>query len=116
MTEKLTEKDYEILDACCELLGIKIDKLKAENEKLKEDNANKLSIVNKFLEENNMLKIYKDKYYQQTLDDEIKLNELYQILQEIKSIAERALAVCDDDCGNANKFKEIIELIKAEEE
>lgn len=60
--------------------------LKAENERLKEDNANKLSIVNKFLEENNMLKIYKDKYYQQTLDDEIKLNELYQTLQEIKGV------------------------------
>jgi AraC-like DNA-binding protein len=40
----------------------------------------------------------------------------YQTLQEIKSIAERAFAVCDDDCGNANKFKEIIELTKAEEE
>lgn len=42
-------------------------------------------------------------------------NKLYRILQEIKSIAERAFAVCDDDCGNANKFKEIIELTKAEE-
>lgn len=39
-----------------------------------------------------------------------------QTLQEIKEIAERAFAVCDDDCGNANKFKEIIELTKAEEE
>ena len=27
----------------------------------------------------------KEKYYQQTLDDEIKLNELYQTLQEIKA-------------------------------
>jgi cell division protein FtsB len=40
----------------------------------------------------------------------------YTTLQEIKTIAERAFAVCDDDCGNANKFKEIIELTKEEEE
>jgi len=37
MTEKLTERDYEVLDACCELLSIKIDELKAENEKLKQE-------------------------------------------------------------------------------
>jgi hypothetical protein len=42
--------------------------------------------------------------------------QLWQTLQEIKAIAERAFAVCDDDCGNANKFKKIIELTKAEEE
>lgn len=41
---------------------------------------------------------------------------LKSCLQEIKKIAEIAFAVCDDDCGNANKFKEIIELTKAEEE
>lgn len=46
-----------------------------------------------------------------------KKEEQYrQTLQEIKAIAERAFAVCDDDCGNANKFKEIIALTKAEEE
>ena len=38
--------------------------------------------------ENAKLKEEKSKYYQQTLDDEIKLNELYQCLQEIKKIAE----------------------------
>ena len=66
--------------------------------------------------ENDRLKARKDKYYQQTLDDEIQINELLHTLQEIKTIAERAFAVCDDDCGNANKFKEIIALTKAEEE
>jgi FtsZ-binding cell division protein ZapB len=34
MTEKLTERDYEVLDACYELLSIKIDELKAENDRL----------------------------------------------------------------------------------
>lgn len=34
MTEELTEKDYEVLDACCELLSMKIDELKAENDRL----------------------------------------------------------------------------------
>lgn len=36
-------------------------------------------------------------------------------LQEIKAIATIAFAVCDDDCGNANRFTEILDLItKAE--
>ena len=43
-------------------------------------------------------------------------DKLRTCLQEIKAIATRAFAVCDDDCGNANKFKEIIELTKAESE
>ena len=38
--------------------------------------------------ENDRLKARKDKYYQQTLNDEIQINELYQTLQEIKAIAE----------------------------
>ena len=50
-------------------------------------------------------------------NDCIKDIENYkQTLKKIKTIAERAFAVCDDDCGNANKFKEIIALTKAEEE
>lgn len=43
--------------------------------------------------------------------------KLEDTLQEIKTIAERAFAVCDDDCGNANRFTDIIDLLtKAEEE
>ena len=38
------------------------------------------------------LRTEKDKYYQQTLDDEITLNELYQTLQEIKEIAETCMS------------------------
>lgn len=38
--------------------------------------------------ENERLKASKDKYYQQTLDDEIQINELLQTLQEIKEYAE----------------------------
>ena len=48
--------------------------------------------------ENDRLKARKDKYYQQTLDDEIKLNELYQTLQEIKAIAKEC-TTCGD-CFN----------------
>ena len=76
-----------------------IAELKAENDRLKEGNYGL----------NQELLGYK-KGVQAS-----EIVELYQTLQEIKSIAERAFAVCDDDCGNANKFKEIIELTKAEE-
>ena len=59
------EEDYkDLLAESSELLKER-DELKAENAKLKQA---------------------KDKYYQHTLDDEIKLNELYQCLQEIKEI------------------------------
>lgn len=90
--------EYEVLDACCELAQSKIEELKAENERLRD--------------------IIKSISLPVLLPDvpiEV-INKYEQTLQEIKSIAERAFAVCDDDCGNANKFKEIIELTKAEEE
>ena len=65
-----------------------INKLKEENERLKKDKIGLHSEIKQLEQENALLKAYKDKYYQQTLDDEIKLNELYQCLQEIKEIAE----------------------------
>ena len=87
--------EYEVLDACCELAQGKIAELKAENDRLKEGKGGMQILI----------------------DNYIALTEKYhQTLQEIKEIAERAFAVCDDECGNANKFKEIIELTKAEEE
>ena len=88
-----------------------LSELKAENEKLKEEikvlqynfaeysNNNIDTAVTLFAkdkakleEENALLKAYKDKYYQQTLDDEIQINELYQTLHEIKTIAETELS------------------------
>lgn len=104
--------EYEVLDACCELAQGKITELKAENDRLIEE----------------IKEVKKYQYEQEYLDKEIEemqkalktlaegLNKRQMLLQEIKEIAERAFAVCDDDCGNANKFKEIIELTKAEEE
>lgn len=86
------------------------------NEELLNENAKLNAIIDGYQPKIQALKDEKDKYYQQTLDDEIQINELLHTLQEIKTIAERAFAVCDDDCGNANKFKEIIALTKAEEE
>ena len=84
-------------------------KLKIENEQLKEELETRDNLIEHFRKEAiNWAKI---------ANDCIKDIEKYkQTLQEIKTIAERAFAVCDDDCGNANKFKEIIELTKAEEE
>lgn len=56
--------------------------------------------INKLKAENERLKDEKDRYYQQTLDDEIILNELYQTLQEIKEIAEKLMA--DNLCNNCD--------------
>ena len=46
-------------------------------------------------EENNNLKEEKAKYYQQTLDVEIQINELLQTLAEIKEIAEENIRIAD---------------------
>ena len=60
------------------MLSIKeINLLQAQNEGLKKQNAD--------------LQREKAKYYQQTLDDEIQINELLQTLQEIKVIAEKEI-------------------------
>ena len=42
--------------------------------------------INKLEKENAELKAQKDKYYQQTLDDEIQINELYQEIKQLKTI------------------------------
>lgn len=153
MTEKLTEKDYEVLDACCELLSIKIEELKAENERLKEEiRTEKIyssqveeleESLNHLKQENDTLKdklsdaeavmltykADKEKYYQQTLDDEIQINELYQVLQEIKEITKNSCCMTDinlcvvNSCTvcksmpDSDVIKQIIQKItKAEEE
>ena len=58
----------------------------------------------------------KAKYYQQTLDDEIQINELLQTLQEIKKIAEIKIDCkqyeIDHDCFNDTRRKAIRELIE----
>ena len=41
--------------------------------------------INKLEQENAELKADKDKYYQQTLDDEIQINELYQEIERLKA-------------------------------
>lgn len=50
--------------------------------------------------ENERLKADKDKYYQQTLDDEIQINELLQTLQEIKKYIAK---ICKEECGYVQK-------------
>ena len=70
--------------------------------------------------ENDRLKARKDKYYQQTLDDEIQINELLHTLQEIKTIADEDCEFCDDIGGfmdNECRKVRILDLItKAESE
>lgn len=89
--EKLTENDYEILDACCELQSIKIKALK---------------------EENAVLQSYKDVNEDfKTAWEELKAenDRLNKILQEIKAIAERCnlceecsgIDDCERECGDA---------------
>ena len=62
-------------------------------------------------QENARLKEEKLKYYQQTLDDEIKLNELYQTLQKINEKCNwvRECGVTND---NMWEYYEIQDLIK----
>lgn len=69
--------------------------------------------------ENGKLKARKDKYYQQTLDDEIQINELLQTLQEIKAIAEYIMTSDTEKWTLDEPFKQIekiLALTKAEEE
>lgn len=44
--------------------------------------------INKLEQENAELKAEKNKYYQQTLDDEIQINELYQEIERLKEEVE----------------------------
>lgn len=86
------------------MLSIKeINLLQAQNEGLKKQNAE--------LQKENA------KYYQQTLDDEIQINELLQTLQEIKKILLQAMDVKSNAYNHFLKVEQAIDLItKAGEE
>ena len=94
-----------------------IAELKAENEQLKEVNQS-LSMLGTDLASAN--ETVRKEFFRADKNKDMwreKAENLQQTLQEIKKIAEIAFAVCDDDCGNANRFTEILDLItKAEEE
>ena len=75
-----------------------LKELKAENETLKitrEKLLGDLCITEESLkdyeEHYKRSEQQKEKYYQQTLDNEIQINELFQILQEIKTIAKQCM-------------------------
>lgn len=61
-----------------------------EINKLKEENAKLNAIIDGYQPRLQALKDEKDKYYQQTLDDEIQINELYEenerLKEEIKEV------------------------------
>lgn len=107
----------------------KIKELKEENKRLFEeikslqynmavcstndiDNAVTLFAKDKAILEQKcaLLEAYKNTYYHQTLDDEIKINELYQVLEEIKDKCTWSL-----ECGVTNdntwEYYEIIDII-----
>ena len=90
------------------------------NEELLKENAKLNAIIDGYQPKMQALKDERDKYYQQTLDDEITLNELYQTLQEIKAIADEDCEFCDDIGGCMNnecRKVRILDLItKAESE
>lgn len=106
--EKLTERDYEVLDACCELLSIKNEELKAENDRLKaqlnvlEEDNKKLSSENDALYNNSLQEVKEDLVKRvwnlQTGNKELahylacmteQRNRANTCLQEIKEIAEK---------------------------
>lgn len=66
-----------------ELLG-KLALKEQECERLKHDNEYEVGALEKTIDN---LREEKARYYQQTLDDEIQINELLQTLAEIKEIA-----------------------------
>lgn len=91
----------------------RLQALKDENERLKEE----------------IKEVKKYQYEQEYLDKEIEemqkalktlaegLNKRQILLQEIKEMAKRGFAICDDDCGNAIRYTQILDIInKAEEE
>ena len=81
------------------------------NEELLNENAKLNAIIDSYQPKIQALKDEKDKYYQQTLDDEITLNELYQTLQEIKKYLK------GHKLADEVRIKYILDLItKAEEE
>ena len=90
------------------------------NEELLKENAKLNAIIDGYQPKMQALKDERDKYYQQTLDDEITLNELYQTLQEIKAIAEIKIECkqyeIDYDCFNDTRCKALKELIQTLQE
>ena len=58
-----------------------------------------------------------EKYYQQSLDDEIQINSLWRTLQEIKEILLQAMDVKSNAYKHFSKVEQAIDLItKAKEE
>ena len=103
---KQWKHEYEMLDACIELEQRKVAELqgKLDAYKMSENKANE--IIAELKAENERLK--EDiKFYNGQLSTRVVMLQKANIcLQEIRTSAERTFAVCDDDCGNANKLKE----------
>ena len=108
------QRDYDTLDACCELLRMKIIELKAENERLKEENEIRDNLSEKFRKEALSWANIANEYQK----DKTKLE---QTLQEIKAIAEDVSKEKNFMQYSFEDFNEILTQIlqiikKAEEE
>lgn len=96
--KQLKRKEQE-----CERLKEEVSLLKESNSKLQQiEDINSLEKcylqqIDQLKAENKQLKAEKVKYYQQTLDDEIQINELLQTLTEIKEIADEQIPYLDID-------------------
>ena len=114
---KRKEQECDVLRKLAETHLAETINMQSEIDLLKEDlaisiqeNEEGREINAELKAENDRLKARKDKYYQQTLDDEIQINELLHTLQEIKAIV----------CGNYEIIdpqgrKDILKLINKTE-
>ena len=114
---KRKEQECDVLRKLAETHLAETINMQSEIDLLKEDlaisiqeNEEGREINAELKAENERLKARKDKYYQQTLDDEIQINELLHTLQEIKTIV----------CGNYEIIdpqgrKDILKLINKTE-
>ena len=76
-----------------------------ENEELKEENKKIQKRLERYKNANERL------YDAQVDDFNFTKTKYKQALEEIREMAKIAFIVCDDECGNANKFAEIQDKI-----
>lgn len=87
------------------------EELKSQLDYFKDEPKYLRKVINELEQENAKLKEATDSLLsiQYTLAD--NCNKYYKALEEIKKISKIAFAVCDDNCGNANKFMDIINKV-----
>lgn len=98
---------------CCDVGNCyykQLQRLKQENEKLKESNKN-IKLILEPYQKPEVVKVLTDWKTGELDLQEKRLDNYRKALEEIKIIADDTFKVCDDDCGNARKIKLIIDKI-----